>query len=94
MRTRLSAQDKAVSAFPSPALLLCVSLLSLSVSVHADDNKDQLKTIQQNIAEKEKSVKQQKQQRGTLLQQLQAQEKTIASAISQPSPRWEKTFPG
>lgn len=83
MRTRLSAQDKAVSAFPSPALLLCASLLTLSVSVHADENKDQLKTIQQNIAEKEKSVKQQKQQRGTLLQQLQAQEKTIASASTQ-----------
>ena len=83
MRTRLSAQDKAVSVFPSSALLLCASLFSLSVSVHADDNKDQLKTIQQNIAEKEKSVKQQKQQRGTLLQQLQAQEKTIASASSQ-----------
>ncbi|MBP2169126.1 septal ring factor EnvC (AmiA/AmiB activator) [Erwinia toletana] len=46
----------------------------------ADDSKSQLKSIQQDIAEKEKSVKLQKQQRSQLLNQLQSQEKSIAEA--------------
>ncbi len=47
---------------------------------HADDDKQQLKTLQQNIAEKEKSVRQQQQQRGALLSQLKKQEESIAQS--------------
>lgn len=46
----------------------------------AEDNKSQLKDIQQSIAEKEKAVKQQQQQRSSLQNQLKLQEKTIAQA--------------
>ncbi|MNG70105.1 Murein hydrolase activator EnvC precursor [compost metagenome] len=46
----------------------------------AEDNKSQLKDIQQSIAEKEKAVKQQQQQRSSLQDQLKQQEKTIAQA--------------
>lgn len=46
----------------------------------AQDNKSQLKDIQQSIAEKEKAVKQQQQQRSSLQNQLKLQEKTIAQA--------------
>ncbi|HAT24767.1 MAG TPA: murein hydrolase activator EnvC, partial [Pantoea septica] len=49
----------------------------------ADDSKSQLKSIQQNIAEKEKSVKAQKLARSKLLDQLQSQEKIIAQASRQ-----------
>jgi len=80
LRNRLSTKEKATSGIPASTLLLCASLLIPPFAAHADDNKDQLKTLQQSIAEKEKSVKQQKQQRGSLQQQLQAQEKIIASA--------------
>lgn len=45
-----------------------------------EDNKSQLKDIQQSIAEKEKAVKQQQQQRSSLQNQLKLQEKTIAQA--------------
>ncbi|ERK06854.1 Cell wall endopeptidase, family M23/M37 [Pantoea sp. AS-PWVM4] len=48
-----------------------------------DDSKSQLKSIQQNIAEKEKSVQAQKQQRSKLLNQLESQEKVIAQASRQ-----------
>lgn len=48
-----------------------------------DDNKAQLKSIQQDIADKEKSVKLQKQQRSALMSQLQSQEKVIAQASRQ-----------
>lgn len=51
-------------------------------SVHADD-RDQLKTIQQSIAEKERAVRQQQQQRGKLQDQLKSQEKAIAAASRQ-----------
>ncbi len=65
------------------ALLVCGVLLVQPRFSLADDNKDQLKNIQQNIAEKEKSVKAQKLQRGSLLDQLQSQEKIIAAASRQ-----------
>ncbi|WON77040.1 murein hydrolase activator EnvC [Serratia sp. UGAL515B_01] len=56
-----------------------VLLLPLNSSA-AEDNKSQLKDIQQSIAEKEKAVKQQQQQRNSLQDQLKLQEKTIAQA--------------
>ncbi len=77
MKNRLFVKDKGI---PASTLLFCVSLLVPPFAAHADDSKDQLKTLQQSIAEKEKSVKQQKQQRSSLQDQLQAQEKIIASA--------------
>lgn len=49
-------------------------------AVKTAENKTQLKTLQQDIAEKEKSVQQQKQQRSSLLDQLKQQENTIAQA--------------
>ncbi|EPN8857230.1 murein hydrolase activator EnvC [Yersinia enterocolitica] len=70
------------------ASVFCAGVLLLPLSSHAADapaaktadNKTQLKTIQQDIAEKEKSVQQQKQQRSALLDQLKQQENTIAQA--------------
>lgn len=64
--------------------LLCAGILCLSFTAHAaDDNKAQLKSIQQDIANKEKSVRSQKIQRSNLLDQLQSQEKIIAQASRQ-----------
>lgn len=64
--------------------LLCAGFLLLPVAAHSeDDNKTQLKSIQQNITAKEKSVKAQKLQRSKLLTQLQSQEKIIAQASRQ-----------
>ncbi|MBK0034321.1 murein hydrolase activator EnvC [Erwinia sp. S43] len=64
--------------------VLCTGALLWSFSASAaDDNKSQLQSIQQDIAEKEKSVQLQKQQRSKLLDQLQAQEKVIAQASRQ-----------
>lgn len=57
----------------SAGVLLCPSFS------HADDRAE-LKSIQQNIATQERAVRQQQQQRSTLLAQLQAQEKAIAEA--------------
>ncbi|SUW66006.1 Septal ring factor [Buttiauxella agrestis] len=57
----------------SAGVLLCPSIS------HADDRAE-LKSIQQNIATQERAVRQQQQQRSTLLAQLQAQEKAIAEA--------------
>nr|WP_160251129.1 murein hydrolase activator EnvC [Mixta theicola] len=63
------------------ACLLCAGALLLPLYTHAaEDNKSQLKSIQQSIAEKEKSVRLQKLQRSKLLDQLQTQEKAIAEA--------------
>jgi len=59
----------------SLSLLVAGALLMPAAARSADDNKTQLKSIQQNIAEKEKSVKAQKLQRSKLLDQLQSQEK-------------------
>ena len=64
--------------------LLCSGTLLLPCTAQsADDNKSQLKSIQQDIAEKEKSVQAQKIQRSKLLDQLQSQEKVIAQASRQ-----------
>ncbi|WP_338883829.1 murein hydrolase activator EnvC [Xenorhabdus sp. TH1] len=65
-------------------LQLCALLftfLSFSINTFANpisENKNQLKDIQQDIAEKEKSVKQQQKQRADLLNQLKEQENTIS----------------
>ncbi len=64
--------------------LLCASALSAGVllcaaSAHADD-RDQLKSIQADIAAKERAVRQQQQQRATLLAQLKKQEEAISAA--------------
>ncbi|MDC9603979.1 murein hydrolase activator EnvC [Xenorhabdus griffiniae] len=65
-------------------LQLCALLftfLSFSTNTFANpisENKNQLKDIQQDIAEKEKSVKQQQKQRADLLNQLKEQESTIS----------------
>jgi len=64
--------------------VLCTGALLWSFSASAaEDNKSQLQSIQQDIAEKEKSVQLQKQQRSKLIDQLQAQEKVIAQASRQ-----------
>lgn len=64
--------------------MLYAGVLLLPFYTHsADDNQSQLKSIQQDIAEKEKRVKLQKEQRSKLLGQLQSQEKVIAQASRQ-----------
>uniref|UniRef100_UPI0036DB8F90 murein hydrolase activator EnvC n=1 Tax=Photorhabdus sp. RM322S TaxID=3342825 RepID=UPI0036DB8F90 len=64
------------------ALLFCAFLSAVfSFNTFANpiiDNKNQLKNLQQDIAEKEKNVQQQQQKRSTLLSQLQDQENTIS----------------
>ncbi|SQI34344.1 Septal ring factor [Leminorella richardii] len=65
--------------------LLCASViyagaLLFSPSLHAEDNKQQLDSVLQDIAEKEKNVKAQQKQREGLQAQLQEQEKTIAQS--------------
>jgi septal ring factor EnvC (AmiA/AmiB activator) len=92
LSTRVSSQYKLSFARPSStaeisgyahltlATLLGAVLISASVGCFADDTHQQLRVIQANIAAKEKIVKEQKQQRGTLLAQLQDQEKEIAAA--------------
>jgi septal ring factor EnvC (AmiA/AmiB activator) len=57
----------------SAGVLLC------SFSSHADD-KQQLQSIQQDIAAKERAVRQQQQQRSVLLAQLKVQEEAISAA--------------
>lgn len=49
-------------------------------AAHAEDNKQQLNTILQDIAEKEKNVQQQQQKRDSLQEQLREQEKSIAQS--------------
>ncbi len=66
------------------ASVFCAGVLLLPFAGQAaEDNKSQLKDIQQSIAEKEKAVKQQQQQRSSLQDQLRQQEKTIAQASRQ-----------
>ena len=60
----------------SAGVLLCASY------AHADD-RDQLKSIQADIAAKERAVRQQQQQRAALLAQLKVQEQAIAAAARQ-----------
>ncbi|MGL6017342.1 MAG: murein hydrolase activator EnvC [Gibbsiella quercinecans] len=63
------------------ASVLCAGALLFPLSGRtAEDNKSQLKDIQQSIAEKEKAVKQQQKQRSALQEQLKTQEKSIAQA--------------
>ncbi|MBD2809893.1 murein hydrolase activator EnvC [Xenorhabdus sp. Vera] len=60
---------------------LLFAFFSFSANTFANqisENKDQLKDIQQDIAEKEKSVKQQQKKRTDLLNQLKEQESTIS----------------
>ncbi|MCP2002446.1 periplasmic septal ring factor [Buttiauxella ferragutiae ATCC 51602] len=61
------------------ASVLSAGVLLCPFPSHADDRAD-LKSIQQDIATKERAVRQQQQQRSALLAQLQAQEKAIAEA--------------
>jgi septal ring factor EnvC (AmiA/AmiB activator) len=70
---------------PSLRQNICASVLFTGVMLlpfisHADDNKQQLKTVQQSIADKEKSVQQQRRQREALLKQLKQQEQSIAQS--------------
>ncbi|MCS3604758.1 septal ring factor EnvC (AmiA/AmiB activator) [Buttiauxella sp. BIGb0471] len=74
MKTKLfSVRPMMYASVLSAGVLLCPSIS------HADDRAE-LKSIQQNIATQERAVRQQQQQRSTLLAQLQAQEKAIAEA--------------
>jgi septal ring factor EnvC (AmiA/AmiB activator) len=61
------------------ASVLSAGVLLCPLISHADDRAE-LKSIQQDIATKERAVRQQQQQRSALLAQLQAQEKAIAEA--------------
>lgn len=71
------------SLHPLRALFLsafCVGAFSWPTIGISADNQQELKSIQQDIAEKEKRVQEQKQQRGTLLGQLKQQEQSIAQS--------------
>ncbi|MDN5680373.1 MAG: murein hydrolase activator EnvC, partial [Ewingella sp.] len=70
---RLSVRPIFYASVLSAGVLLC------PLSSHADDSA-QLKSIQQDIAAKERAVHQQQQQRATLLAQLKTQEQAIAQA--------------
>ena len=64
------------------ASALSAGVLLCAIPAHADD-RDQLKSIQQDIAEKERAVRQQQQQRGKLQEQLKSQDQAIAAASRQ-----------
>ncbi|MBV8041517.1 murein hydrolase activator EnvC [Pluralibacter sp.] len=64
------------------ASALSAGVLLCAASAQADD-RDQLKSIQADIAAKERAVRQQQQQRATLLAQLKAQEEAISAAARQ-----------
>ena len=61
------------------ASVLSAGVLLCAFSAHADD-RDQLKSIQADIAAKERAVRQQQQQRSSLLAQLKTQEEAISAA--------------
>lgn len=61
------------------ASALSAGVLQCASSAHADD-RDQLKSIQADIAARQRAIKQQQQQRASLLAQLKAQEEAIAAA--------------
>lgn len=61
------------------ASALSAGVLLCAFSAYADD-RDQLKSIQADIAAKERAVRQQQQQRSSLLAQLKAQEEAISAA--------------
>lgn len=69
--------------FTLSAGLFCAGLLLLPAISHAEDSKSALSSLRADIAAKEKSVQQQKQQRSKLLDQLQSQEKIVAQASRQ-----------
>lgn len=73
---RFSVRPLLYASALSAGVLLCAT------SAHADD-RDQLKSIQADIAAKERAVRQQQQQRSTLLAQLKAQEQAISVAARQ-----------
>lgn len=73
---KLSVRPLFYASALSAGVLLC------AFSAHADE-RDQLKSIQADIAAKERAVRQQQQQRATLLAQLKAQEQAIAVAARQ-----------
>ena len=68
------------SSFSASAL--SAGVLLCAAPAHADD-RSQLQSIQADIAAKERAVRQQQQQRSTLLAQLKAQEQAIAAAARQ-----------
>lgn len=61
------------------ASALSAGVLLCAASAHADD-RDQLKSIQADIAAKQRAIQQQQQQRASLLAQLKAQEEAISAA--------------
>ena len=61
------------------ASALSAGVLLCAFSAHADE-RDQLKSIQADIAAKERAVRQQQQQRAALLAQLKQQEEAISAA--------------
>ncbi|MFU2153227.1 murein hydrolase activator EnvC [Klebsiella aerogenes] len=61
------------------AIALSAGVLLCAASAHADD-RDQLKSIQADIAAKQRAIQQQQQQRSSLLAQLKAQEEAISAA--------------
>ncbi|NPE64094.1 murein hydrolase activator EnvC, partial [Dickeya dadantii] len=65
------------------ASVLCVGVLLLPCPGWSDDGQQQLKSLQQDIAEKEKSVREQQQRRSALLEQLKKQEQSIAQSTRQ-----------
>ncbi|RAT18402.1 peptidase M37 [Lonsdalea populi] len=62
---------------------MCIGALLLPFRSGADDNQQQLKSLQQNIAAKEKSVTEQQQRRSALLEQLKRQEQSISQSSRQ-----------
>lgn len=77
---RLSALQRLLTRCVSA---LCVGVLLLPALSQAEDNQSQLKTLQQDIAAKEKSVQEQQKQRSALVQQLKKQEQSISQASRQ-----------
>lgn len=61
------------------ASVLSAGVLLCAFSAHADE-RDQLKSIQADIAAKERAVRQKQQQRASLLAQLKKQEEAISEA--------------
>lgn len=83
---RLSVRENGRQRRPSTrkhsifASIIFAGVMLLPAIGHAEDNNQQLKTLQQSIAEKEKSVHLQQQQRGKLLGQLKQQEIAVSQS--------------
>lgn len=69
--------DRNGSSIRLYASALSAGVLLCAASAHADD-RDQLKSIQADIAAKQRAIKQQQQQRASLVAQLKAQEEAIS----------------